>query len=135
MELEITVTPRETLVWAAKAPTAQELRRKLEESGHLVRDADPFELTSAGLIPEGEHLEFDPTPTGATRTDIVDKNGKVTLCYAGHIRHLGIGRPYSGTPVLPLIHNRDVSVSNTNTGQIIAEFTIDPSRDYQAKNP
>lgn len=61
MQLEITVTPRETLVWAAKAQTAQELRHELTESGYLVRDADPFELTSAGLIPEGEHLEFDPT--------------------------------------------------------------------------
>jgi hypothetical protein len=60
MELEITVTPRETLVWATKAEIAQVLRRELDESGYLVRDADPFDLTSAGLIPEGEHLEFDP---------------------------------------------------------------------------
>lgn len=60
MELEITVTPRETLVWTAKAQTSQELRHELTESGYLVRDADPFELTSIGLIPDGEHLEFDP---------------------------------------------------------------------------
>lgn len=59
MELEITVTPRETLVWAPRPQAAQELRHELEESGYLVRDADPFELTSASLIPEG-HLEFDP---------------------------------------------------------------------------
>lgn len=60
MDLEITVTPRETLVWAPSAPTGQELRRALLDEGYLVLDADPFELTSAGLIPEGEHLEFDP---------------------------------------------------------------------------
>lgn len=60
MQLEITVTPRETLVWAQSPKGAQEVRHELEESGYLVRDADPFELTSAGLIPEGEHLEFDP---------------------------------------------------------------------------
>ncbi|KJQ55755.1 hypothetical protein [Microbacterium sp. SA39] len=60
MDLEITVTPRETHVWAPRPQAAQELRHELAESGYLVRDADPFELTSAGLIPDGEHLEFDP---------------------------------------------------------------------------
>ncbi|WAA65595.1 hypothetical protein [Microbacterium oxydans] len=60
MELEITVTPCETLVWAPAERAAQNLRRELTEFGYLVRDADPFELTSAGLIPKGAHLEFDP---------------------------------------------------------------------------
>lgn len=60
MDLEITVTPRETLVWAPSVQAGQELRRGLVDDGYLVLDADPFELTSAGLIPEGEHLEFDP---------------------------------------------------------------------------
>lgn len=60
MDLEITVTPRETLVWAPSVQAAQELHRTLVDDGYLVLDADPFELTSAGLIPEGEHLEFDP---------------------------------------------------------------------------
>lgn len=81
------------------------------------------------------------TPTGPTRsewrsrTDKVDKNGKVTIRYAGHLRHLGIGRAHTGTPVLLLIHDRDITVSDTNTGQIIAEFTINPDRDYQPKKP
>lgn len=60
MELGITVTPRETLVWAPTVQQAQELRHELTESGYLVRDADPWELDNAGLIPEGAHLEFDP---------------------------------------------------------------------------
>ncbi|MFE6733158.1 integrase core domain-containing protein [Microbacterium sp. NPDC057650] len=81
-------------------------------------------------------------PTGTTdttewrsRTDIVDKNGKVTLRYAGQIRHLGIGRAHTGTPVLMLIHDRNVTISSMNTSEIIAEFTIDPTRDYQHKKP
>jgi len=60
VDLEITVTPRETLVWAPTVEAAQELRRALADGGCPVLDADPFELTSAGLIPEGAHLEFDP---------------------------------------------------------------------------
>lgn len=79
------------------------------------------------------------TPTGPTRsewrsrTDKVDKHGKVTVRYAGKLRHLGIGKAHAGTPVLLLIHDRDVSVSNANTGEIIAEHTIDPTRNYQPK--
>ena len=59
-ELQITITPRETLVWAPTVEVAQELRRSLTDDGYLVLDADPFELTGAGLIPEGDHIEFDP---------------------------------------------------------------------------
>ena len=70
MDLEITVTPRETLVWAPSAPTGQELRRALLDEGYLVLDADPFEVTSAGLIPEGEHLEFCLLYTSPSPRDV-----------------------------------------------------------------
>lgn len=79
------------------------------------------------------------TPTGPTRsewrsrTDKVDTHGKVTVRYAGKLRHLGIGKAHAGTPVLLLIHDRDVTTSNANTGEIIAEHTIDPTRNYQPK--
>ena len=68
-----------------------------------------------------------------SRSDIVDKDGRVTLRYGGELRHLGIGRAHARTPVLLLIHERDVSVSSMTTGDVIAEFTIDPARNYQRK--
>jgi transposase InsO family protein len=81
------------------------------------------------------------TPTGPhrsewrSRTDKVDKHGKVTVRYAGRLRHLGVGKAHAGTPVLLLIHDRDITTSNANTGEIIAEHTIDPTRNYQPKKP
>lgn len=60
MELEITVSPRETLVRTPAAKSAQELRHELTESGYLVQDANPWALDNAGLIPKGARLEFDP---------------------------------------------------------------------------
>jgi DNA-binding XRE family transcriptional regulator len=60
MILEITSTPRETHVWAQTAQHAGQLRRELTDSGFLVLDADPWELDQQSLIPEGEHLEFNP---------------------------------------------------------------------------
>lgn len=60
MQLEITGTLRETHVWAPTARQADQLRRELTDSGFLILDADPWDLTQQGLITEGEHLEFDP---------------------------------------------------------------------------
>ena len=86
-------------------------------------------------LPKATPVKTNNTSEWRSRTDIVDKNGKVTLRYAGQIRHLGIGRAHNGTPVLILIHDRDATVSSINTGEIIAEFTIDPKKDYQPKRP
>lgn len=61
MILEITSTPRETLVWAPTVQDADQLRRELTDTGFLVVDADPWELQRHGLMPEGEHDEFDAT--------------------------------------------------------------------------
>lgn len=85
-------------------------------------------------LPKAVPTSTTDTTEWRSRTDIVDKNGKVTIRYAGQMRHLGIGRPHAGAPVLILIHNRDVTVSNMNTSEIIAEFTIDPAKNYQRKN-
>lgn len=92
------------------------------------------------LTPEQAYTALPKAaPTGPnrsewrSRTDTVDRFGKVTLRYAGKLRHLGIGATHAGTPVLLLIHDRDVTVSNATTGEIIAEHTIDPTRNYQPK--
>lgn len=74
-----------------------------------------------------------PTKEWRTRTDKVDSNGKLTLRYAGQIRHLGVGRRYASTPVLMLIQDRNVTISNLETGHIIGEYHIDPTRNYQTR--
>lgn len=72
-------------------------------------------------------------PEYRTRTDRVDAHGKVTLRYAGRLRHLGIGRAHAGTAVLMLIQDDYVRTSNASTGETIAEHTIDPTKDYQPR--
>ena len=66
------------------------------------------------------------------RRDRVDQAGTVTLRYQSRLRHLGIGRRYAGTPVLLLVADRDVRVLDNN-GEPLAEFTINPTKDYQTK--
>lgn len=90
--------------------------------------------------PEQAYTELPKaTPTGTTdtewrsRTDRVDKHGAVTLRYAGKLRHLGVGRTNKGKPVLMLIHDRDVTISDLDTGEILGEYLIDPDKNYQPK--
>lgn len=70
-------------------------------------------------------------PEWRTRHDKVDKNGKITLRYAGRLRHLGIGRAHARTPVLVLIPDAEVVTSNATTGEVIANHVINPEKDYQ----
>ncbi|WP_028265889.1 helix-turn-helix domain-containing protein [Arthrobacter sp. MA-N2] len=42
-------------------------------------------------------------------------------------------RAHAGKHLLMLIHDTEVTISDTTTGEIIRELTIDPSRDYQAR--
>jgi transposase InsO family protein len=70
-------------------------------------------------------------PEWRTRTDRIDPHGKVTLRYAGKLRHLGMGRRHIGLPVLMLIRDNHVITSHADTGRIIAEHHLDTTRDYQ----
>lgn len=59
VRLEITTTPRETLVWAPTAQAAAELRKLLADSDCLVLHADSPELDFFDRIPHCERNEFD----------------------------------------------------------------------------
>lgn len=72
-----------------------------------------------------------------TRTDRVDKEGKVSLRRAGRMHHLGVGRRNTGRKVLLLIDSRKVIVTDYLTGEILGENKIEPTRAYwpKMKNP
>jgi transposase InsO family protein len=69
------------------------------------------------------------------RHDRVDKSGTVTLRLAKQLRHIGVGRTHKGTHVLLLVHDLEVRIVNAITGELLHELTIDPSKDYQRRNP
>jgi transposase InsO family protein len=90
---------------------AFEQRVKAGPSGRPVRNAGEFRI----------------------RYDRVDRDGKVTLRYAGRLRHLHIGRAHKGEHILMLVDDRDVRVLSPE-GEFIAELRIDPERTYQAQS-
>lgn len=65
------------------------------------------------------------------RHDIVDKSGRVTLRINSRLHHIGIGRTLARTRVILLIQDLNITIINTQTGEIIRELTLDPTRDYQ----
>ena len=70
-----------------------------------------------------------------TRHDIVSTAGNVTPRVAGQLRHIGVGRTYARTRVILLAQDLHVRVIDAATGELIRELIIDPSKDYQPKNP
>jgi transposase InsO family protein len=68
------------------------------------------------------------------RRDKIDRNGKITIRYKGRLHHIGLGRRHAGQTVAVLIAGRDIRVLN-DTGELIRQLVLDPTRDYQAQNP
>ena len=73
------------------------------------------------------------TKLGALPKDKVGKNGKVTLRRAGRWHDIGLGTEHAGTKIKMLINDLDVTVINTETGEILRELTINPDTDCQSR--
>ncbi|MBS1906197.1 MAG: hypothetical protein JST33_06435 [Actinobacteria bacterium] len=84
MRLEITTTPRETLVWAPTAQAAARLRKLLTDSGCLVLEADPSELDFVDRVPDHEREEFDPARIIDVEIGAEAYESLTALAKAGH---------------------------------------------------
>ena len=65
------------------------------------------------------------------RQDKVDAGGTVTLRHRSRLHHIGIGRAHKGRQVRLLVAGLDIRVLDAQTGELIRQLTLDPSRDYQ----
>ncbi|WP_232073818.1 integrase core domain-containing protein [Mycobacterium stomatepiae] len=65
------------------------------------------------------------------RTDRVDQAGSVTMRVNGRRYHIGVGRIHYRTRVLVLAHDLNIKIINAATGELLRDFTLDPTRDYQ----
>ena len=81
-----------------------------------------------------------PTPAAAPvdgyrlRHDTIDADGKLTVRHAGRLHHIGIGRRHAHTTIAMLVAGRDIRILDANTGELIRQLTLDPTRDYQPQN-
>lgn len=128
--------------WLAKqrpARTVAQLQAQLDRFGPYYNQVRPHRALGRRTPAQAFAARTKATPRrpGITvpaqhrvRRDRVDSGGNVTLRYQSRLRHLGVGRRYAGTRVLLLVADRDVRVINED-GELLAEFTIDPNKDYQ----
>jgi transposase InsO family protein len=61
-------------------------------------------------------------------------NGKITLRHAGTLYSIGIGRRHNGRPVLALVHDLDITITDATTGELLRQLTLDTTRTYQPQN-
>lgn len=130
--------------WLAARPRARsltELNEQLQVFRHWYNHERPHRARGGKTPAQAYEALPKATPSTQTaiehrtRTDRIDKNGKLSLRYAGRLRHLGVGRAHVGRPVLMLIHGPHVSVSDSATGELLGEYVINPARDYQPRLP
>jgi transposase InsO family protein len=133
-------TLKRWLTGQPRAHTLEDLNDQLSKFQHIYNHERPHRALNRRTPHEAYTTTPKAAPTGASqgdhwrqRIDRVDRFGKLTLRYAGRLRHIGIGRTHAGKHVLMLIHDTDVTISDTATGEIIRELTIDTTRDYQAR--
>ncbi len=63
------------------------------------------------------------------RHDRVDWCDKLTICYEGKLRHIGMGAPLKGLRVVMLVADAEVRVLSTG-GDLLRTVTLDPNLDY-----
>ncbi|WP_300266560.1 IS481 family transposase [Microbacterium sp.] len=82
--------------------------------------ATPKTLPAKGRLPDRYRLRYDR----------VDTDGHVSIRRAGRMHHLGIGRRHTGKRVLAITDETSVTVTHLDTGEILSEHTIAPTRGY-----
>jgi transposase InsO family protein len=128
--------------WLAQqrpARTVAQLQAQLDRFRHYYNTIRPHRALGRRTPAQAFAARTKATPRRAgisvpaehrVRRDRVDSGGNVTLRYQSKLRHLGVGRRHTGTRVLLLVADRDVRVINDN-GELLAQFTINPTKDYQ----
>ncbi|WDH79293.1 integrase core domain-containing protein [Microbacterium esteraromaticum] len=86
------------------------------------------------LIPKAAPTRPADPNIWRVRYDTIDNDRKITLRRSGRLLHLGIGRAHARTEIICLVHNSNATIITLNTGELIAEFTLDPTKNYQRKN-
>jgi transposase InsO family protein len=122
------------------AATIDELQSQLENFCSYYNTIRPHRSLTQRTPAETYTARSKAIPAGTDghwriREDRIDDTGKITLRFNSTLHHIGIGRAHKHEHVRILIHNRDIRIINTATGELLRELTLDPTRDYQPQKP
>lgn len=132
-------TLKRYLARQAPAPTLADLQRQLDGFTRYYNATRPHRALGGRTPLQAFGARVKARPPGSSsaeahfrvRQDKVDANGTVTLRHDSRLHHIGIGRAHKERPVKLLIADLDIRVLAADTGELIRQLILDPSRDYQ----
>lgn len=133
-------TQKKWLAAQPPAPTLRELQAQLDKFRRYYNTIRPHRAIDRRTPTEAYTARPKARPVKTSisahyrvRRDRVDTGGVITIRYDSKLRHIGLGREYARKRVLALIANRYIRVVDAETGTLLRELTIDPTRDYQPR--
>lgn len=129
--------------WLAATPpatTIEELNQHLDEFRTIYNQFRPHRSlhrhtpnATYQALPKAEPIIEENGQQWRIRHDKVGSTGAITYRYAGTLKHLAVGREHKGQTIIILATGPNTTIINQHTGEIIAEHTINPDKDYQPK--
>lgn len=134
-------TEKKWLAAQEPAETIEQLQAQLDRFGRhynhvrphrALRRKTPAEVYAATpkAVPNGPRIK----PHHRVRYDTVDDAGSITVRHNSRLHHIGLGRLLAGTRITVLVADLDITVINRETGELLRQLTLDPTRDYQPRN-
>jgi transposase InsO family protein len=129
--------------WLAKRPlatTVPELQTQLDQFTDYYNNQRPHRGVNRQTPAAAWNARPRATPTRQgiqisdhfrVRTDRIDRDGKLTIRHNSRLHHIGIGHDRAGVRVFMLIRELNIRIIAEDTGELIRELTLDPTRDYQ----
>ena len=117
------------------AHTIADLQAQLDEFTDTYNATRPHRSLAKRTPAEVYSARAKATPTGSDghwriRHDKVT-SGRVTLRHGGRLHHIGLGYEHNGVVVRILVHDLHITVIHAQTGEILRDLDLDPTRDYQ----
>jgi transposase InsO family protein len=129
--------------WLAAQPAATTIRalqRQLDQFAGYYNTVRPHRALNRRTPAQAYAGRPKAIPTGVkipahyrVRNDTIDAGGTVTLRHNSRLHHIGLGAAHRGTRVMLLIDDLHVRVIGRDTGQLIRELILNPTRDYQPR--
>jgi transposase InsO family protein len=133
-------TQKKWLTARPRAATLAALQSQLDQFTGYYNTQRPHRALSRRTPQEAFQARPKAIPTGPVipahyrvRQDKIDTGGSVTLRHNSRLHHIGLGTRLAGTRILLLVDNLHIRVVNRDTGQLLRELDLDPSRDYQPR--
>ncbi len=124
------------------AKTLTELQTQLDTFVHYYNHIRPHRALNGRTPLQAYSNRIKARPTSQTspethfrvRQDKVNQGGRVTLRHNSRLHHIGIGRAHTGRAIKLLIADQNIRIIDQQTGQLLRQLTLDPTRDYQPLN-